>query len=224
MAPAADEPSRCRRAATACSTPTRFSRLHRRVTPYRPTPHPPPPGSQLLEMSPLEAEGKQRLVFEAPSRGLIGFRAAFAAITRGTGVLHRAFARCANLFLETIETVCFGSAVPKDSRTKLLDVTAKAKAGHRVRSGRRHGPPRPASLIEEPPVAAVHTPLTPIAATANPPCHPSPPGPGLAWPAGTDPTRAAWTGCARGRSLRRQVSRGRRPAGPERLPCTPCLM
>ncbi|KAL4439803.1 hypothetical protein ABPG75_002804 [Micractinium tetrahymenae] len=48
---------------------------------------------ELVEMSPLESEGKQRLVFEAPSRGLIGFRSAFAAITRGTGVLHRAFAR-----------------------------------------------------------------------------------------------------------------------------------
>lgn len=44
-------------------------------------------------MLPLEREGKQRLAFEAPSRGLIGFRSAFAAITRGTGALHRAFAR-----------------------------------------------------------------------------------------------------------------------------------
>jgi hypothetical protein len=51
----------------------------------------PPP--QLLEMLPLEGEGRQRLVFEAPARGLIGFRAAFAAVTRGTGVLHRAFSR-----------------------------------------------------------------------------------------------------------------------------------
>ncbi|KAI3431850.1 hypothetical protein D9Q98_010602 [Chlorella vulgaris] len=48
---------------------------------------------ELLEMLPLETEGKQRLVFEAPSRGLIGFRSSFAAITRGTGMLHRAFAR-----------------------------------------------------------------------------------------------------------------------------------
>ncbi|EFN51124.1 hypothetical protein CHLNCDRAFT_141310 [Chlorella variabilis] len=48
---------------------------------------------ELLEMLPLEREGKQRLAFEAPSRGLIGFRSAFAAITRGTGALHRAFAR-----------------------------------------------------------------------------------------------------------------------------------
>ncbi|GAB4823663.1 hypothetical protein N2152v2_010709 [Parachlorella kessleri] len=48
---------------------------------------------ELQAMLPLETEGKQRLVFECPSRGLIGFRAAFAAITRGTGMLHRAFTR-----------------------------------------------------------------------------------------------------------------------------------
>eukprot|EP00887_Chlorella_sp_A99_P000494 scaffold17.g494.t1 len=47
----------------------------------------------LLEMVPLETEGKQRLVFESPSRGLIGFRSQFATLTRGTGLLHRAFAR-----------------------------------------------------------------------------------------------------------------------------------
>jgi hypothetical protein len=56
-------------------------------------PRPLPPAMQLQEMLPLETEGKQRLVFECPSRGLIGFRSAFATITRGTGVLHRAFAR-----------------------------------------------------------------------------------------------------------------------------------
>jgi GTP-binding protein len=35
------------------------------------------------------------LAFEAPSRGLIGFRAAFSAMTRGEGVLQRQFARYA---------------------------------------------------------------------------------------------------------------------------------
>ncbi|KAK9827239.1 hypothetical protein WJX81_001716 [Elliptochloris bilobata] len=48
---------------------------------------------ELLEMLPTEVEGKQRLVFEAPSRGLIGFRSAFATLTRGTGLMHRAFVR-----------------------------------------------------------------------------------------------------------------------------------
>ena len=62
--------------------------------PALPCLHPcPAPPMQLQEMLPLETEGKQRLVFECPSRGLIGFRSAFATITRGTGVLHRAFAR-----------------------------------------------------------------------------------------------------------------------------------
>lgn len=44
-------------------------------------------------MVPLNVAGKQRLVFEAPSRGLIGFRSTFATLTRGTGILHRAFSR-----------------------------------------------------------------------------------------------------------------------------------
>lgn len=48
---------------------------------------------ELVEMVPLAVGGKQRLVFEAPSRGLIGFRSAFATLTRGTGILHRAFSR-----------------------------------------------------------------------------------------------------------------------------------
>lgn len=49
----------------------------------------------LLEMGPAagSGEGVQRLVFEAPARGLIGFRSLFASLTRGSGVLHRAFAR-----------------------------------------------------------------------------------------------------------------------------------
>ncbi len=46
---------------------------------------------QLLEMKPIEVEGKQRLTFIAPSRGLIGFRSLFATLTRGSGMLHRAF-------------------------------------------------------------------------------------------------------------------------------------
>jgi len=47
---------------------------------------------ELRELVPLQVEGKQRLAFEAPSRGLIGFRSAFATLTRGTGLMHRAFA------------------------------------------------------------------------------------------------------------------------------------
>ena len=59
---------------------------------------------ELLEMGPADAAGaggaggttgRQRLVFEVPSRGLIGFRAAFASATRGEGLLQRAFSRYA---------------------------------------------------------------------------------------------------------------------------------
>jgi len=51
---------------------------------------------ELLEMGPAAgAKDRQRLVFEAPSRGLIGFRSLFASATRGSGVLHRAFSRWA---------------------------------------------------------------------------------------------------------------------------------
>ena len=49
---------------------------------------------ELLEMGPAPAaEGRQRLVFEAPARGLIGFRSLFASLTRGSGILHRAFSQ-----------------------------------------------------------------------------------------------------------------------------------
>lgn len=42
-------------------------------------------------MEPIEGEGKQHLTFTCPSRGLIGFRSAFATLTRGSGLMHRAF-------------------------------------------------------------------------------------------------------------------------------------
>ena len=47
---------------------------------------------ELREMLPLsDAAGRPRRVLAAPRRGLIGFRSAFATLTRGTGMLHRAF-------------------------------------------------------------------------------------------------------------------------------------
>lgn len=46
---------------------------------------------QLTEMTSVEIEGKQKLVFLCPSRGLIGFRSAFATLTKGSGLMHRAF-------------------------------------------------------------------------------------------------------------------------------------
>jgi predicted membrane GTPase involved in stress response len=36
---------------------------------------------------------RQRLVFEVPARGMIGFKSLFASITRGEGLMQRSFAR-----------------------------------------------------------------------------------------------------------------------------------
>ncbi len=46
--------------------------------------------AEMIDMRPTGA-GRQRLVFYAPSRGLIGYHGEFLADTRGTGVLHRVF-------------------------------------------------------------------------------------------------------------------------------------
>ena len=46
--------------------------------------------AEMTDMRPTGA-GRQRLVFLAPSRGLIGYHGEFLADTRGTGVLHRLF-------------------------------------------------------------------------------------------------------------------------------------
>ena len=46
--------------------------------------------AELKDMRPAGA-GKQRIVFNAPSRGLIGYFGEFLTDTRGTGVLNRVF-------------------------------------------------------------------------------------------------------------------------------------
>ncbi len=46
--------------------------------------------AEMIDMRPTGA-GRQRLVFHAPSRGLIGYHGEFLTGTRGTGVLHRLF-------------------------------------------------------------------------------------------------------------------------------------
>ncbi|WP_420565744.1 translational GTPase TypA [Thalassobaculum sp.] len=45
---------------------------------------------ELLEMKP-SGGGKQRLVFSAPARGLIGYHGEFLTATRGTGIMNRVF-------------------------------------------------------------------------------------------------------------------------------------
>lgn len=39
------------------------------------------------------SSSRQRLVFEVPARGMIGFKSLFASITRGEGLMQRAFSR-----------------------------------------------------------------------------------------------------------------------------------
>lgn len=43
----------------------------------------------------ITQEGKARLIFEAPSRGLIGFQSEFKTDTKGTGIFNRSFSRYA---------------------------------------------------------------------------------------------------------------------------------
>ena len=47
--------------------------------------------AELLEMIPSQVGNKTRLIFHAPSRGLIGYHSEFLTDTRGTGVLNRIF-------------------------------------------------------------------------------------------------------------------------------------
>jgi GTP-binding protein len=49
-----------------------------------------PRKAELLEMI-ADHHGKQRLIFEAPSRGMIGYRSEFLTDTRGTGIMSRQF-------------------------------------------------------------------------------------------------------------------------------------
>lgn len=47
--------------------------------------------SELIEMIPSQAGNKVRLIFRAPTRGLIGYHSEFLTDTRGTGVMNRLF-------------------------------------------------------------------------------------------------------------------------------------
>lgn len=47
--------------------------------------------AELTEMIPSQAGNKVRLIFRAPSRGLIGYHSEFLTDTRGTGVMNRLF-------------------------------------------------------------------------------------------------------------------------------------
>ena len=47
--------------------------------------------AELVEMIPSQAGGKVRLIFHAPTRGLIGYHSEFLTDTHGTGVMNRSF-------------------------------------------------------------------------------------------------------------------------------------
>jgi hypothetical protein len=50
---------------------------------------------ELLSMDELERGDRTRLSFQAPTRGLVGFKTLFAGITQGEGILNRSFTvRC----------------------------------------------------------------------------------------------------------------------------------
>lgn len=74
---------------------------------------------ELVDMAPIANEGKQRLTFKAPSRGLIGFRAAFVNATRGQGLMHRLHAGYAP-YMGPMDQVRKGVLVSTGSETTAL--------------------------------------------------------------------------------------------------------
>ena len=84
---------RRRRTAAAARSPTRPSWS----TSTTPTPRPSSSKIQLRKGELVEQRpssgGKTRLVFSAPSRGLIGYHGEFLSDTRGTGIMNRLFER-----------------------------------------------------------------------------------------------------------------------------------
>lgn len=57
---------------------------------------------ELVEMIPSQIGNKTRLIFSAPSRGLIGYHSEFLTDTRGTGVMNRLF-KCYDTYKGEIE-------------------------------------------------------------------------------------------------------------------------
>lgn len=59
--------------------------------------------AELVEMIPSQIGNKVRLIFNAPSRGLIGYHSEFLTDTRGTGVMNRLF-KCYEPYKGEIES------------------------------------------------------------------------------------------------------------------------
>lgn len=73
---------------------------------------------ELIEMIPSQVGNKVRLIFNAPSRGLIGYHSEFLTDTRGTGVMNRLF-KCYEPHKGDIESRRNGVLISSESGTAI---------------------------------------------------------------------------------------------------------
>lgn len=74
--------------------------------------------SELVEMIPSQIGNKVRLIFNAPSRGLIGYHSEFLTDTRGTGVMNRLF-KCYDDYKGEVEGRRNGVLISSESGTAI---------------------------------------------------------------------------------------------------------
>ncbi len=73
---------------------------------------------ELVEMIPSQVGNKTRLIFNAPSRGLIGYHSEFLTDTRGTGVMNRLF-KCYEPYKGEIESRRTGVLISSETGTAI---------------------------------------------------------------------------------------------------------
>ncbi len=73
---------------------------------------------ELIEMIPSQIGNKVRLIFNAPSRGLIGYHSEFLTDTRGTGVMNRLF-KCYEPYKGEIDSRRNGVLISSESGTAI---------------------------------------------------------------------------------------------------------
>ena len=74
--------------------------------------------AELVEMIPSQLGNKVRLIFNAPSRGLIGYHSEFLTDTRGTGVMNRLF-KCYEPYKGEIEGRRNGVLISSEAGTAI---------------------------------------------------------------------------------------------------------
>lgn len=74
--------------------------------------------AELVEMIPSQIGNKVRLIFNAPSRGLIGYHSEFLTDTRGTGVMNRLF-KCYEPYKGEIDSRRNGVLISSESGTAI---------------------------------------------------------------------------------------------------------